>query len=111
MTWSCSHTAEGWDNVRHNLGRKPRRWLEVCLAEIQAEEEVGLEDMDCEAWQSRYCYALKRFRSRRYPVRKDAIVDAVFAFAEEQSLCTNGGFEVWCCPDGCHKVSFTREDG
>ena len=108
MAWEWSHSNEAYENANLRLHLKPRRWLEVCLAEIRTDaiEKIAekIEDDEFD-WQKVYAAQLKLLRSRKTKVETDWIVGDIWRFAEELCTCDNGGFNLWVCPSGCHKVS------
>lgn len=113
MSWGWSHTPAAYEAALRNLERKPRRWLEVCYAEIVADEteEIAkrIEDEDFD-WSEEYERALKVVRSRKDPVDSGTLVTAIWNFMERYRTCDNGGFNAYCCHSGCHKVSFTDRE-
>lgn len=98
MSWEWSHTAEAYENVRRNIADLPKRKLLEVLRE--------------------WAYADRERKGRkpsfRQPVgqRKlpqDILADLVWDRASEHATCSNGGWDAYICPDGCHTVSFDRD--
>src|SRR5262249_48950571 len=102
MAWSWSHTAEAYSNARENLENQDREFLDVCLAEWQGSRDVGYYRRELSP---RYEKSLQWAR------RQDAwlLVDIIWEQMEQQATCDNGGWNAWCCPFGCHTVSFSCE--
>ncbi len=100
MTWEWSHTDEAYANVRAQILAQDTEWLRVCWAEVKA--RVPDEDSEDGFDQEKYAEAL--IKAAALP--DDLLADDIERFASEQALCTNGGWEAWCCPWGCHSVTF-----
>ena len=104
MTWEWSYTQEGIEGIQDQIYKQPRLWLEQCWAEIQAaiyppeEDNYGQEP---EFDEEKYEAALTQAKS----VFEHHLADAIFEFARQRGECTNGGWEVYCCPWSCHKVT------
>lgn len=99
MAWSWSHTDSAYVDAEYNLCRKPLEWLQVCWAEIKAascEYPYTYTEFDRE----KYTAALEQARKRE-PWQ---LTSEIWTFASEQRLCTNGGWELYMCPFGCHTV-------
>jgi len=107
MAWSWSHTAEAYQNVRDNIAAMDRKWLEVCFAEWKAAGRGGHfppDGFSTEPFEDRpYRRALS---AAKYMVTEE-LAERVWELAERQAICTNGGWQAWCCPYGCHEVSFS----
>ena len=101
MAWEWSHTSEALDDLRSNLHRQPRGWLEEVYAEWEALRAT--DDFD----EARYEAALSRARE----LPSDVLADEIFDRAAAQALCTNGGHAAYCCPYMCgaHEVGFDAE--
>lgn len=116
MAWTWSYTEEGYQNVHDNIHRMSREELIVCLAEFAAHEKCP-EDWDDEEdgdWQE-YRMTHEPFDNTEFEAVKkrltesclqvDTLANEVSRKATEFATCTNGGFEAWVCPSGCHTVS------
>ncbi len=109
VVWSWSHTNEAYAAVRDNIAAKPREWLEICYAEWKAVGGAGLfhprkpehDGFDDRRYE-RALASAKHLCETELAVR-------IYDWAERSSTCSNGGFEAWCCPSGCHEAYFGRE--
>lgn len=97
MAWSWSHTAEAYAHVYLNVQDLPRETLLTILRE--------------------WAYQDRKDRGRRPGFRlppgirrlpADILADLVWERMEAFATCTNGGWAAYCCPNGCHTVSFSR---
>ncbi len=106
MAWSWSHTSEAYSNLYENLHNPAAISIEdlrIVYAEWMAtgrdeDGNIDSDDFDSPLY-DKMLEAAKEFRH-------DTLADAIYAFAEELSTCTNGGHQAWICPDGCHLLSF-----
>ena len=116
MTWEWSHSPEAYDNARENLDNRLERAENgdrhelAWLAEAYGEWSAGKYDGDYHRWLKAYRQAYRRavrfIRSDRGVIITESIWDAM----ADHRACTNGGWEAYACPDGCHLVSFSLED-
>ena len=97
MAWEWSHSEEAYQNAYDNLKAKSQAWLQVCLAEIMSNDDNGFND-------DKFNHYLKQFESDNF--MSDFLSQAIWTFMTENRTCDNGGFNAWCCPYGCHTVSF-----
>lgn len=104
MAWSWSHTAEAYENACENVHNRDRAWLEVVYAEWHACQSPS-EDSE-EFNQRKYNTALRR--AKKLPT--DVLADYIWERMSEYATCTNGGYEAYACPYGCHLVSFDHEE-
>lgn len=88
MARGWSHTAEAYANVRDNIHKQDREWLEECWLELQK-----MKSLD-------YVHSIIS------DIPNDILADSIWQFASKQRTCDNGGFNAWCCPHGCHTVPF-----
>lgn len=105
MAWSWSHSHEAYDNAYANVQGKDREWLKVVYAEWRAterDEDGFASHFDEELYEQ----ALKDADD----LSDDELSDYIWMRMDDQALCDNGGFNAWCCPDGCHTVSFDPEE-
>ena len=105
MAWEWSHTQEAYETARKNLGKKARRWLEVCWAEwcattFKREETLEGPEFDGEEYE-RELDIVKEEK----PDKED-LAQRIWDRMEQLRTCTNGGHEAYACPFGCHLVSF-----
>lgn len=98
MAWSWSHSDVAYDAARNNLARKSRKWLLTCL------REFNYYELDNAGKRPHF-----RLPYNGRKVAKDVLVAEVWEKAEELRLCSNGGHELYMCPDGCHCVSVDVE--
>ena len=100
MAWSWSHTTEAYERVRQQIFDAPREWLEVVFAEWEAENKKENEGFS----EKKYEKALKRAKK----MEEEALAGYIWEKAEEQSLCSNGGYLAYCCPFQClpHSLPF-----
>lgn len=101
MAWSWSHTNEAYANAYNNLHNQPREWLNVCIAEWNAEKQLHAGKL------ARYPKSLAWAES--LPA-DDIAADFIWEKMEVQATCDNGGFNAWACPFGCHTVTFDCEE-
>jgi hypothetical protein len=103
MAWEWSHTDEAYADARQHVERLPRRELLTILREW-AYEDRG----DRTARMSiRGAFRLPA-GVRTLPT--DVLADMAWARAEAHRTCTNGGWDAYVCPYGCHTVPFDPPD-
>lgn len=95
MAWEWSHTDEAYAYAREHVSRLSKGTLLTVLREwaYQDRETAG------------------RPGSFRLPagvrrLNQSTLADLVWDRAEEYHTCSNGGWEAYVCPDGCHTVPF-----
>jgi hypothetical protein len=118
MTWEWSHAPEAYADARENLEDLDPVELQVIYAEWAANRtaegpcredddppgggtSVNGEDFD----EVRYAQALDEARG----LTPDVLADAIWRHAEGLRNCTDGGWQAWVCPYGCHLVAMSRE--
>ncbi len=109
MAWSWSHSQEAYANAQANLEDLPREVREVIYAEwraVQTRKKTDYNDHD-HFDERRYQRALAWVKTSD-DADDTAINEFIWIKAEAQATCTNGGWEAWLCPYGCHLVSFDR---
>jgi hypothetical protein len=106
MSWEWSHTADAYDNARAHVEQLPRLELLTILREwaYQDREQAG-------KLRGAAIGPTGRVRGFRLPaglrkLTRDTLAELVWARAEAQRTCSNGGHEAYLCPDGCHTVPF-----
>jgi hypothetical protein len=77
----------------------------VCWAEIAAHAATNSPDDNIETGFDEVVYETVLKSGRK--LLKGDLVDMIWAFAEQQRTCDNGGFNAWMCPYGCHTVPFS----
>ena len=100
MVWSWSHSIEAYRDLEQSIAAQPREWLEVVFAEWKASTRG--------AFHPRPSFSID-FDERRFDralgaakhLSSEALAERIYAWAERQGTCDNGGFEAWCCPHGC----------
>ena len=107
MIWPLSHSEDGLHNAQLNIQSRSREWLEEVAAEWAVYEKVDNTE-DFEVFQELMDEELLRLKE----VPQEALADFVFDKAVEQGDCTNGGWELYCCPYHCapHTVGFDLEE-
>lgn len=112
-----------WNNInqlsfKENLAKLPLETLREIAAEIHTYQDMlsqrpgrvieDLSDKDILWHPELHDSYLEMFNNlTSFPA--NVLVDYVYKFASEQAECTDGGYEVYVCPYGCHLVSFSRE--
>ena len=115
MTWDWSHTQEAYDNVYYNISQLSLETLREIATEIKTYQDMlaqrpervieGLSDREI-LWHPEL-HEMYLEQVNKLPA--DILVDLIYKFAAEQAECTNGGYEAYVCPYGCHSVSFNRD--
>lgn len=106
MAWEWSHTQEAYDNAENNVHGMKMAELRICYAEWHASQPTEDGDGFDEGFdQDLYQRALKEAQG----TGADELAAFVWARAEEKRTCTNGGWQAWVCPYGCHTVSFDED--
>ena len=109
MAWHWSHTNEAYANVRANVDALPKRQLLEILREWAYDDREKSGRLRTRNGSKRVAGFRLPTGIRRLPA--DVLADMVWTRAEEHRTCTNGGWDAYVCPDGCHTVSFDREKG
>jgi len=106
MTWEWSHTQEAYDYVEDQIWRMDKETLQTIWAEWQMYHYC---DQDMYAWHDQ-AYAVFVWLANR--MLREQLAEVIWSGAHVQRLCTNGGWEAWVCPYGCHLVPFSppKED-
>lgn len=109
MAWEWSHTDGAYADARANVERLPRADLLTILREWSYYDREQRSNRD-----SRYRFPRTIRGQFRLPtgvrqLSRDTLADLVWERMEEYRTCTNGGWEAYCCPDGCHIVPFATE--
>lgn len=103
MAWEWSHTAEAYAYARQQVMTMNVETLRVVWAEWRA--RVADPDNPC----SEDGFSQKKYRKairRSFTTPIEDMRTTVWEASEAQALCTNGGWEAWVCPWGCHTVPF-----
>ena len=107
MAWEWSHTPEAYTNAYEQTKRLPRATLLTILREWSYDDRDKANRLPKRAISEK----TGRARGFRRPaglwrLDRDTLADLVWQRAEEQRRCTNGGWEAYLCPEGCHRVPF-----
>ena len=103
MSWEWSHTEEAYSNARENVLNLDRGTLCVIRAEQLAHTNG---EFDSVVYERTYATLIDDDKLPTEFIANcvaDHMRDAIRS-------CDNGGFNAWCCPYGCHTVSFDLED-
>jgi hypothetical protein len=100
MAWEWSHTEEGLTNALENVRCLSKKNLLTIL------REWSYHDREKEGKPGSF-----RLPGHISKLPKDVLADSVWERMSELRLCSNGGHEAYCCPDGCHTVTFDEPKG
>jgi hypothetical protein len=107
MAWSWSHTQEAYEKARLNFFDLSASELRTIFAEWEASTHND-ENGEWEFDSRKYEKALrKNYRIERKLGIKH-LCEVYWERIQEFATCTNGGWEAYVCPSGCHTVSFDR---
>ncbi len=100
MSWRWSHSPEAFDQARQNVLAMPEEELAAIIAEYAAHRpwEGGPDGFDQDA----YDQSIRETRD----IPLDILANQVWELMSAQAICDEGGYHAWCCPFGCHHVSF-----
>lgn len=114
--WSWSHSPEADEKARANLEKLPIGKLVVIWAEWLATEFDNPDTMEGAQFDSdKYDVMLNIVKAEDAELkqlgvdiygRKRAMATLIWEKMEQLRICTNGGWQAWCCPHGCHLVKF-----
>lgn len=122
MAWEWSHSPEAYENLRFNMEsfvESGLAWfgdeiasgtmqnlkdLEFCV-ESWAECKLNAEGKECnvENFDVAYTKGLEFIR-----LGADIFTDSWYEMVESIRLCTDGGYEAFVCPTGCHTLPFDK---
>lgn len=118
MAWSWSHTGEAYESIEIQLSNKAEAanngdsetpvWLEVVWSEWIAsnwKEDRVTTDLDLRKYERAIARAKRQGESLGY----DKLATDIWNWSSELATCTNGGWNAWCCPHGCHLLPFSVE--
>lgn len=97
MAWEWSHTPEAYAYAQDRVSRLTKRVLLEILGEWQYHDQNHADDDTVPSFD---------LPTHVRKLHRDTLVDLVWSRAEEHRTCTNGGWECYVCPDGCHTVPF-----
>lgn len=109
MAWEWSHTDDAYRDAARQVERLPRRELLVILREWAHYDREARGRI-------RQRSGAKRPAGFRLPnglarLPRPTLAELVRQRAEEHRTCTNGGWEAYACPYGCHTVPFEAPEG
>ena len=99
MAWSWSHTEEAYLWARSELHTLSRDTLIEIAAEWRMHEKHPDHD---EAWTTQWPVSLSIMNRKFAGLTEGSIAEFIWAKAEAQATCDNGGYNAWMCPYGCH---------
>jgi len=107
MAWSWSHTTTAYENALDNVQKLSDEKLSECYGEFMARiPNYGIEDdLDEDKYSIYYDEAIDKINFNQRFLIEDRVID----FMNDLALCDDGGYRAWCCPFGCHTVSFDKE--
>lgn len=103
MSWEWSHTPDAYADARDQVFALPRQTLLTILREWAYHDRETSRD-------GRYRKPSFRLPAGIRQLSTEALADLVWDRAEAHRTCTNGGWEAYVCPDGCHTVPFEPID-
>jgi hypothetical protein len=107
MAWDWSHTAEAYANARENLAHLELVDLHIIFGEWRANQLKGGINADNFTFNE---YRYRRAIPYAESLSREALEKWIWEKMEAQALCTNGGHDAWCCPYGCHVVTFDKKE-
>ena len=98
MAWEISITAEGWQEIRQQLGN----WNKEDLIEAICDDrfEMVYEQAGHDHAQRAFDAEKKRLETLPH----DVLVDRAFELVEQTHTCENGGYAYWVDREGFHIV-------
>jgi hypothetical protein len=118
MAWSWSHTNEAYAAVEQQLNDKADaanngdieaiEWLQTVWSEFIASnwrEDRVTTDLDLKKYERSLARAKRQGESLGY----DKLASDIWNWSSELATCTNGGWDAWVCPFGCHLIPFSVE--
>ncbi|MDA9856614.1 hypothetical protein N9D23_00715 [Rubripirellula sp.] len=116
MAWSWSHTNEAYAAVEEQLNSKADEanngdiedveWLVVVWSEFVASnwrEDRVTTDLNLR----KYASAMARAKRQGEELGYEKLANDIWNWSSELATCTNGGWDAWCCPFGCHLLPFS----
>lgn len=110
MIWNWSHTQKAYDNVYYNISQISLETLREIAAEIktyQITKKVGR--IEPTGYWNETLYNKVLTSNAFTKLNSEDLTNFIYKFAAEQAECTNGGYEVYVCPYGCHSVSLSKK--
>lgn len=119
MAWQWSHTTDACQSIEQQLIDKAEsasngeaddaEWLQVCWAEWVASdwrERNGSTHLDLR----KYELALLRAKRQAADHSYGKLAEDIWNWSEQLRTCTNGGWDAWVCPFGCHWLAFNETE-
>ena len=95
MAWEWSHTPEAYSDAYAHTCRLPKRTLLTILREWAYDDREKANRMPS-----------FRLSAGVRKLPQDILADMVWSRADAHRTCSNGGWDCYLCPDGCHTVPF-----
>ena len=109
MAWEWSHTAEAMDHALTEAENLPRRELLTIVREWACYDREKRAERDPGYRFPRTVRGQFRLPAGVRQLHQDTLADIVKGRMVDYATCDNGGHHAWCCPYGCHTVSFGGE--
>ncbi|UBF29914.1 hypothetical protein K9N68_37525 (plasmid) [Kovacikia minuta CCNUW1] len=117
MVWAWSHTIEAYLNLKTNIAGLPPDQLQCIWAEIltskfcqkkqQIENRLLYPGKDmpvsCDEFDENFYNEALEVSTQK---AASQLVEEIFSFAQNQALCSEGGYQDYVCPYGCHTLPF-----
>jgi hypothetical protein len=112
MAWEWSHTDDAYANAYDQVHRLPKSELLTILREWAYKDRDDAGRLRGPAISKRSGRALGfRLPTGVRRLYRDTLADLVWERMSEYRTCSNGGWDAYCCPDGCHTVPFDPVEG
>lgn len=118
MAWSWSHSPEAYESIEIQLNNKgveanngdteAIEWLQTVWSEWIASnwrKDRVTTDLDLR----KYERAIARAKRQGAELGYDKLAADIWNWSSDLATCTNGGWEAWVCPFGCHLLPFSVE--
>lgn len=105
MTWKWNHNQKALDIFRNTVDAwETSRKIEICSEWSAFYQQRGYDDYEED--DPNYFNEVVYESSLSFwgNQNEDTLTDAIVASAEAHAVCDNGGFDLWACPYGCHRV-------
>ena len=104
MIWRWDHCDRSYRNAKANLSDLCHETLAVISAEIKACRVSSSQKNELD--EPKYQKELIMARE----ISSLSLIDLIWESMNSYRLCDEGGFNAYCCPYGCHTVSFDRKE-
>lgn len=118
MAWSWSHSEEAYIAIEQQINETAEKanngdseaavWLKVVWSEWVAsdwKEDRVTTDLDLR----KYGRAIARAKRQGEELGYDKLAADILNWSSDLATCTNGGWDAWVCPFGCHLLPFSVE--